>query len=66
MVINIIGGAYIFSIILNNTAENRQPGGKRNEFVKENKYSIRKYKVGIFSTLIGTVLLPQTQMVHKL
>ncbi|HHR7289663.1 TPA: LPXTG-anchored aggregation protein SasC [Staphylococcus aureus] len=43
--------------MLNNTAENRQPGGKRNEFVKENKYSIRKYKVGIFSTLIGTVLL---------
>lgn len=26
-------------------------------FLKKNKYSIRKYKVGIFSTLIGTVLL---------
>ena len=25
--------------------------------LKKNKYSIRKYKVGIFSTLIGTVLL---------
>ena len=35
MVINIIGELIFFSIILNNTAENRQPGGKRNEFVKE-------------------------------
>ncbi|HEK6140107.1 TPA: LPXTG-anchored repetitive surface protein SasC [Staphylococcus aureus] len=27
------------------------------DLLKKNKYSIRKYKVGIFSTLIGTVLL---------
>ncbi len=35
MAINTIGRTYISSIILNNTAENRQPGGNRNEFVKE-------------------------------
>lgn len=29
--------------------------------LKKNKYSIRKYKVGIFSTLIGTVLLLSNQ-----
>ena len=35
MAINTIRRTYISSIILNNTAENRQPGGNRNEFVKE-------------------------------